>query len=251
MKRCLCFLLLCLLLPVQVFAQTEPALKLSVRQEDMIYVTVSLEGGVEGISLGVTAEIDHLLLESVPDASQWKVQGLLSDFNDRGQGVWTTDKLKTLEGELVVLAFRPRSAEPFETKITCTLIVKNGAQEVGRYSADTTVKMTKKETSATQPTVGKPTTPVTKPTEAMPTTLTTVPATTAPAVTGNVTTDQVGPETTGTTAATQPSVGEGMSAEPPDDSVETNNTWIIWVLVGIGALAVAVGGPVMRRRDLQ
>ena len=233
MKRYICLAIVCLilLLPVRAMAQTEPALALSVSYEDTIYLTVALEGGVEGTSLGVTGEIDDLLLESVPSASKWKVEGLLSDFNDRGQGVWTTDKPRTLEGDIVVLAFRARSAEPFETKVTCTLIVKNGAQEVGRYTAQTTVAVKGSASVPTEATVPAPTQGKPDPQPTGETTQGTAPQTVTSAPTEAVTaapTDAAAAETDAVTTA---------STETLETPADTKLVWWALPLAAVGAAA--------------
>ena len=243
MRKIICLISLCLLfaLPLQAMAQTEPALKLSVTQEDMIYVAVALEGGVEGVSLGVTTEIDHLLLESVPSASKWSVKGLISDFNDKGQGVWLANNAQMLEGEIVVLAFRARGTESFETEIKCTLIVKNGTQEVGRYTTQTMLKVAGDPPKATEQTVPAATT------EKTPATTEKIPATEPVASQSTeaapiATQEPTSPETT---AATTETVAVETVTEEPEKEAADANTWGIFLLAGVGAVVVVL---VLRRK---
>ena len=233
MKRFVCLLtalLMVLMLPT--VAQAEDQLSVTVKNGDTVYVTVVLNQVIEGTTMGVSCSLDTALLKPVIDECKWEVEGLLSDFNDKGMGVWTTDKAMKLEGDMVTLAFRPLTDQPFSTDITCTLIVKNGGDEVGRFSVVGTVTLDGKQTVETQPVESAATVPETPATESQKT---------QPTFATEGATQPTG---------TMPSVGATetffysyptYATEDVDGAAPPNNSWLLWALgiVVVGA-AVAV-----------
>ena len=213
-------LLLAALLPLTAFAQSQ-ATDATVQPGETVYITVSLATPLEGTTLGVSSVFDDALLAPLEKESRWQVKGLVSDFNEKGMGVWTTSSAVTLQGDMVVLAFRTLSDLPFTTEVTCTLIVKNGSEELGRFEA--VAKVTQQEP---QPTTAEAATEgtvfVTSPAESI-----------------------ASPTQAPTQTATQPTTGQEASSDSP------NTGWLLWLLLGLGGAAVAAGGAVMRPRHLQ
>lgn len=154
MKKLFCLvgaLVLAAVLPLTAAALEQPMSVTAESADGLIYVTVALTEPVEGTTLGVSSSFDTGLLQAEPGQCQWKVQGMLSDFNEDGYGVWTATSAMSFAGDVVVLAFRPLSDEAVSTEISCTLIVKNGAREAGRFTAAATVAP---EKAAAQPDYG-------------------------------------------------------------------------------------------------
>ena len=66
----------------------------------------------------------------------------MKDFGLKDRGVWTSQSAAALEGTICVLAFRIKADADFtKTKVSCTLIVKNGTEQTGQYKAEATVKI--------------------------------------------------------------------------------------------------------------
>lgn len=211
-------LVLAALLPITALAQSElAATDATVQPGETVYITVSLNTPLEGTTLGVSTVFDEELLAPAQKGSRWQVKGLLSDFNEKGMGVWTTSEVVTLQGDMVVLAFRTLSDQPFSTEVVCTLIVKNGSEEVGRFDATATVTQQEPQPTA-QETTG------------------------------------AAEQTEGTVFVTKPA--ETIAAPTQPTSRQTTDSgsspsWLLWVLLGLGGAAVAAGGAVMRKRHLQ
>lgn len=115
----------------------------SVQAGETVYLTVSLTKKVTGDTIGVTYTYDGSLLEPVAGSCQWLQQGTLQDFGaGNDSGVWAVDKAKTITGDICVLAFRVREEASFsETKVSCTVLIKNGSKKAGEFTAEATVSM--------------------------------------------------------------------------------------------------------------
>lgn len=107
---------------------------------DTVYLAVMLDSTVTGDSMGISYTYDDAVLEAVPAASTWNVQGVLQDFDDKNQGVWASDAARALNGTVCVLAFRIRpEAKLTQTTVSCTVVIRNGSAEVGSYTAQAAV----------------------------------------------------------------------------------------------------------------
>ena len=108
---------------------------------DVVYVTVSLNEKAMGNSLAITFSADQSVLNWLPDESKWERKGILQDFGMMGNaGVWTTEQVQDLQGKVCTLAFRVVSDASFmDAQIECTVVVKNGAEQVGKYTAKTVI----------------------------------------------------------------------------------------------------------------
>lgn len=110
---------------------------------DTVYLTVSLTKKTVGDTIGVSFTYDNAVLEWLPDASTWEKKGALQDFGSfDNSGVWTADKAADLKGDICVLAFKVREDAAFtETAVNCTVLVKNGAKEVGSFETAASISM--------------------------------------------------------------------------------------------------------------
>lgn len=111
--------------------------------DQTVFLTVSLPQAVVGDAVGIQYSYDSTLLQAMPKQCTWLRSGILQDFvSKRNSGAWAAAEPQDLSGEICVLAFRIRSDSFFkETAVTCTVVVKNGAEEVGEYAAQATVTM--------------------------------------------------------------------------------------------------------------
>lgn len=230
-------MLMVLLLPI--VAHAEDQISVTVKNGDTVYVTVALDQTVEGTTMGISCSYDTSALAVVPKECEWEVEGLLSDFNEKGMGVWTTDEAMKLEGDMVTLAFRPLTEKAVTTEITCTLIVKNGSDEVGRFSAVGTVTLDGKQTVETQPVESaatEPKTPATEPPKTQPTFAT---------------------EGTIQPTGTMPSVGETetffysfptYATQDNDAAAPQNNSWLLWALGAVIVAVIVTTAVLLRKR---
>ena len=102
-----------------------------------IYVPVILHTALQGDSIGIAYEYDEAVLEACPEFATWGRKGILQDFSLENSGVWAAGQAQNLEGTVCVLAFRIRSgAQLTETKVSCTVTVKNDATKVGSFTAE-------------------------------------------------------------------------------------------------------------------
>lgn len=140
MKKCVVLLLtlLLLLLPLNAYA-AQDVLELdggTVTPGETVYVTVRLKGAITGDSMGIQIQHDETVLEYLPEASFWKQDSILSDLSQEGTGVWAVEKPVELKDEICVLAFQTqKDTKADTTQVSCKLIIKNGAQEVGNFTA--------------------------------------------------------------------------------------------------------------------
>ena len=115
---------------------------MEVEPGDTAYLRVSLNESVKGNSIRVTYSYDSSQLQALPKACTWEKKGLLQDFDYRKNGVWASSDVTELKGDLFVLAFAVRKSAKFaDTMINCEVIVKNGTEVVGSYSAIGVVSM--------------------------------------------------------------------------------------------------------------
>lgn len=121
----------------------ENALTLSdahVREDETIYLTLRLNKSIIGDAVGISYAFDSAVLEPVLSSCTWSQKGTLSNFNKEYAGVWAASKAKDLSGDICVLAFRVKDdVKLTETTVSCTLVIKNGADEQGTFTAQATV----------------------------------------------------------------------------------------------------------------
>ena len=143
-KICIMAIIMAMLLSVSaVAAAEEDPLSLSdanVRAGQTIYLTLKLNTAVTGDTMGVSYTYDRNILEAVVSSCTWSKKGSLSNFNREDDGVWATNTPVDLTGDICVLAFRVKSGAEFaDTSVSCTLVIKNGSQEQGTYTAQAQV----------------------------------------------------------------------------------------------------------------
>lgn len=112
-------------------------------RSQMVYLTVKLSDCAKADTLGISFEYDSSVLKKIASNCSWTNKGAIQDFDiAKDNGVWTSSKVKDLNGEICTLAFRVQSEAPAgDTDVTCTLIVKKGAKEIGTYTAEGTVSV--------------------------------------------------------------------------------------------------------------
>lgn len=106
-----------------------------VQEEETVYIPVSLQKTVTGMSMGLTYDYDKTVLEILPEECRWIPSGVMGDFSRTGcYAVWASEGETELSGEICILAFRIRDFRAFaKTEVSCTVTVKNGAETVGTY----------------------------------------------------------------------------------------------------------------------
>lgn len=121
----------------------ENALTLSdahVREDETIYLTLRLNKSVTGDAIGISYTFDSAVLEPVLSSCTWSQKGTLSNFNNEHAGVWAANKATDLAGDICVLAFQVKDGVKLtQTTVSCTLVIKNGADEQGTFTAQATV----------------------------------------------------------------------------------------------------------------
>lgn len=108
---------------------------------EVVYLKLCLTQAMRVDALGVTFTFDDQSLELVEEECSWAKQGVLQDFDRRKKaGVWADSKVTEFTGEVCTLAFRVITEKQyFDTTVSCTLVLKNGAEDVGRVQADARV----------------------------------------------------------------------------------------------------------------
>ena len=107
-----------------------------------VYVSVVLNKSVTGDAIGISYSYDSSLLEALPDSSIWEKDSILEDFSNEDSGVWASTKAQDLSGKLCTLAFRLKSDASFtETKVSCTVTIKNGPDTAGTFAAEGRIYM--------------------------------------------------------------------------------------------------------------
>ena len=107
---------------------------------ETIQIKVSLTEQLQGNALGITYTYDENQLEAIPDQCGWSRKGTLQDFGSNRDGVWAVNDPVDLKGEVCVLTFRVLEKDEFTgTEVSCTLVVKNGARDVGTWQASAMV----------------------------------------------------------------------------------------------------------------
>ena len=106
-----------------------------------VFVVLSMEKPVKGDTIGLSYSYDKAHLKALPEQSAWNPKGALSDFDIfKNTGVWATSKAVDIGSSFCVLAFEIREDATFsETQVSGTVLIKNGATEVGEYQATATV----------------------------------------------------------------------------------------------------------------
>lgn len=114
----------------------------SAQAGDTVYLTVKLTEGVVGDTMGITYSYDTSVLKALPDSCTWGPNGILKDFDENDAGVWAGNAAVKLQDDICVLAFQVLPEVAFtSTKVSCELIVKNGAELVGEYTAEAVISM--------------------------------------------------------------------------------------------------------------
>ena len=108
-----------------------------------VYLTVMLTEDIKGNTMGISYEYDTSVMKVLPGQCQWKKSAALKDFSNSGsQGAWASANVVNLRGEVCVLAFEVLEGMTFEeSEVSCELLVKNDAREVGRYQAEALVSV--------------------------------------------------------------------------------------------------------------
>ena len=108
-----------------------------------IFLKVSVTDSVVGDTMGITYSYDASVLEIIPESCSWEKAGVLQDFsNVNAAGVWTANQATDLRGPICVLAFRVLpDTKPMNSTVSCTLLVKKGADDVGTFTAEATVEI--------------------------------------------------------------------------------------------------------------
>lgn len=123
-------------------AQTEARLAdVTAQPGEVVHMLLQLPDGIRGDAVGITYTCDADLLERLPGESVWCKKGVLKDFStSRSEGVWAAPEAMDLSGDCCILSFRIREDVSFtRTQVSCTVIVKNGAQQSGSYTVTGTV----------------------------------------------------------------------------------------------------------------
>lgn len=102
----------------------------------VVYMVVTLNASVKANTIGVQCEFDENLLTPWPELSSWGKTGVLSAFKAGNIGAWAGNAVEDMKGKLCVLAFQIKEKVAFsDTEVTCTVVLKNGTEEVGKYTA--------------------------------------------------------------------------------------------------------------------
>lgn len=110
----------------------------TVEPGETVYLTFKLAGPVTGTSVAVTYTCDRDVITPIKSSSTWAQKGMLQDFDSyKMTGVWAERQAVELKGEICTVAFRVVSEKThFDTKVACTLTVKNGAAEVASFTEE-------------------------------------------------------------------------------------------------------------------
>lgn len=107
-----------------------------------VYLVVTLHESAVGDTVGISYSYDTKLLKAVPSSCTWERKSTLDDFDNKNSGVWAASKAEDLKGKVCTLALNILPGVQFtETEVTCALIVKNGAEEVGTFEAKAKVTL--------------------------------------------------------------------------------------------------------------
>ena len=133
-------LLYCMALPCFAAAGDLTVSDATAEAGEMVYLTVTLNKRAVGNTMGISYTYDENVLAPVPESSSWSADSVLEDFNRKGAGVWAGEKSVNLKGEICVLAFQVLpGANLTKTTVSCTVTVKQDADEVGTYTAKATI----------------------------------------------------------------------------------------------------------------
>jgi len=108
---------------------------------ETVYLTFKLKKPVTGTSIAVTYTCDREILKPIESSSTWEQKGMLQDFDTyKMTGVWAAQQAVELKGDICTVAFRVVTEQAhFDTKVTCTVKVKNGAEEVAGFTEEVLV----------------------------------------------------------------------------------------------------------------
>ena len=108
-----------------------------IKPGETVYVKLELTQSTVGDAMGVMYSYDPSVLKPLKSSSTWARKGMLQDFDTKkGTGIWADSTASDRKGLVCTLAFAVVSKEEhFDTEVVCTLIVKNGTEEVGNYTA--------------------------------------------------------------------------------------------------------------------
>ena len=109
------------------------------QEGETVYLALSLNETVQGNTMGIRYSYDASLLEALPESCSWSIKGLMKDFDYNGAGVWASGNTQGLSGNICVLAFKIKAPLASGTEVTCTLTIKDGAADMGTYTAQATV----------------------------------------------------------------------------------------------------------------
>lgn len=105
-----------------------------------VYLAVTLDESVMANTVGITCQFDDTLLTALPELCRWEKISLLSAFEEGNVGAWAGAVTSDMKGKLCVLAFQVKEGVAFsQTKVVCTVVLKDGAKEMGTYTAEGTV----------------------------------------------------------------------------------------------------------------
>lgn len=111
-----------------------------VKPGETAYLKLELTQSTVGDAVGVAFEYDDSLLKPLESSCTWAREGLLQDFDtENGKGVWAVAVASDQKGLVCTLAFEVIAMGHFETKVDCTVIVKNGSAEVGTFTTSATI----------------------------------------------------------------------------------------------------------------
>lgn len=108
-----------------------------------VYLQIALREDLVGDSIGISYSFDSALLKDIYKSFTWDLDGAMQDFNYKQNGVWANAEAKNLKGDICTLVFKVRDDAKFtETKVTCHVTVKNGSEQVGDYTVESTISLT-------------------------------------------------------------------------------------------------------------
>lgn len=146
MRKCVAIFLLmvltCTLHTVALGAENELLIEdVTVQEGETVYVTWKLSQPVTADAVAVIFSYDKEVLKPLESSSTWAKEGLIQTFDMvKGTGVWTATQPVRFSSEVCSVAFRVITKEAhFDTKVTCTLRLKNGGKDVGDFTATTWV----------------------------------------------------------------------------------------------------------------
>ena len=114
-------------------------------RNDYVYVTVALEDCADANTLDITYEWDSKVLTSIPAKTSWTTPVDMMEFDqiNKNHGVWYNPDANGIDGNICKLAFRVNeNAKIGKTTVKCTVIVKDEAELIGKFTAEATIEVT-------------------------------------------------------------------------------------------------------------